>query len=462
MEQIKFIYQKEANQSPIIQLDPGKESYVIADQTGGKKLILGLGVKRGEMTNRKLILLVRQIVAMAKSNRFKTIEVSIEELVFKHLHLSDAELGELFAVNMEMANFEFVQFKTPPPEGWSFVEKIFITGKASTAFKRGIEKGSLIGSEINASRRLANMPAGDMTPLRLAEAAREASRGLPLLQVKILESNDMKQLGMGAVLGVAKGSGEEPKFIVMEYRGAGKKDKPIVLVGKGVTFDSGGLNIKPSDHIYEMHMDMSGGAAVIHAIAAAARLKLKKNVVGLIPAVENMPSGSSYHPGDVLKTMSGATIEILNTDAEGRVILADALGYANKFNPRLVVSVATLTGAAEVALGKRASAIFSKNERLVSKIQTLGEESGDYVWPLPMWSEYEEEIKGTFGDWANVGKTRVGGAIQGAVFLQQFAKDYPFVHIDMAPRMVSVDGEYLAKGSAGAPIRLLIKLIESF
>ena len=461
MEKIHFIYSKEADNTPIIQIDPGKETNIVIDATGRKKLVIGLGMKRGEMTNRKLILLVRQIVAMAKSNRFKTIEVSVEELVFKHLHIGDAELGELFAVNMEMANFEFVEFKTPPPEGWNFIEKIFIIGKANTAFKRGIEKGSLIGSEINASRRLANMPAGDMTPTTLAQEAERTVEGLPV-KVTLLGLKEIRELNMGAILGVAKGSTEEPKFIVMEYRGGLKKDGPIVLVGKGVTFDSGGLNIKPSDHIYEMHMDMSGGAAVIHTIAAAARLKLKKNVIVLVPAVENKPSGSSYHPGDVLKTMSGPTIEVLNTDAEGRVILADALGYAKKFNPRLVVSVATLTGAAEVALGKRASAIFSKNERLVSKIQTLGEESGDYVWPLPMWSEYEEEIKGTFGDWANVGKTRVGGAIQGAVFLQQFAKDYPFVHIDMAPRMVSVDGEYLAKGSAGAPIRLLIKLIESF
>src|SRR3989338_4656923 len=275
----------------------------------------------------------------------------------------------------------------------------------------------------------------------------------------------MKKLGMGGVLGVASGSTEEPRFIVMEYKPASPlsvrgTEGVIVLVGKGVTFDSGGLNIKPSDHIYEMHMDMSGGAAVIHAIAAAAKLGIKRNIVGLIPAVENMPSGSRYHPGDVLKTMSGQTIEVLNTDAEGRVILADALTYAEQYKPKLVVDVATLTGAAKVALGQQASAIFSKDEKILKQVQELGEQSGDYVWPLPLWDEYEQEIKGTFGDWANIGKKRgSGGAIDGAIFLYQFAKKYPWLHIDMAPRMTANDSEYLAKGAAGAPVRLLIKLL---
>ena len=191
-------------------------------------------------------------------------------------------------------------------------------------------------------------------------------------------------------------------------------------------------------------------------------MKLKKNIVGLIPAVENMPSGSSYRPGDVLRTMSGKTIEVLNTDAEGRIILADALTYAKKYNPRIVIDVATLTGAAMVALGQRASAIFSKDESVIEKLRELGEKTGEYVWPLPLWDEYEEEVKGTFGDIANAQKSKYGGAISGAMFLYQFAKDLscPWVHIDIAPRMTAIDGEYLAKGAAGAPVRLLIKAIE--
>jgi len=230
-----------------------------------------------------------------------------------------------------------------------------------------------------------------------------------------------------------------------------------------VTFDTGGINLKPSDSILGMNMDMSGGASVIHALTSAVRLKMKKNIVALIPAVENMASGSSYRPGDILRSMSGKTIEVLNTDAEGRIILADALIYAKKYHPSLVVDVATLTGAALVALGERASALFTQDEKLETLFRHLGEESGDYVWPLPLWDEYDEEIKGTFGDVANLGKTRYGGAITAAIFLKQFVdKSYPWVHLDIAPRMTTLPDEFLAKGSAGAPVRLLVKLLEKF
>lgn len=297
-----------------------------------------------------------------------------------------------------------------------------------------------------------------MTPKLLAEAAKNAAKGTKV-NVKILGKKEMEVLKMGGVLGVAQGSEHEPQFIIMEYK-MGGKEAPTVLVGKGVTFDTGGLNLKSSDHIYEMHMDMSGGAAVIHTIILAAKLGLKKNIIALVPAVENMPSGSSYRPGDILKSMSGKTIEVMDTDAEGRIILADALTYAEKYNPKLVVDVATLTGAAMVALGERASALFTKDERLEKTFRELGEESGEYVWPLPLWEEYEDDIRGTFGDWANLGKTRYGGSITAATFLAQFAGKYPWVHLDIAPRMTSIEGEYLAKGAAGAPIRLLIKLLE--
>jgi leucyl aminopeptidase len=228
-----------------------------------------------------------------------------------------------------------------------------------------------------------------------------------------------------------------------------------------VTFDSGGLNLKPSEAMSDMHMDMSGAASVVATMRLASELKIKRNIVGLIPVVENMPSGKSYHPGDILRTSCGKTIEVLNTDAEGRIILADALCYAKRFKPSFIIDVATLTGAATVALGQRAMAIFSNNEAFLEKVKNLGELSGDYVWPMPLWEEYEEDIKGTFGDVANTGKTRYGGAITGALFLYQFIKDsgVPWLHIDMAPRITSIEGEYLAKGSSGAPVRLLVKIL---
>lgn len=272
---------------------------------------------------------------------------------------------------------------------------------------------------------------------------------------------DMERLKMGGILGVGKGSDVPPKYIIMEYRGGVKNEAPVVFVGKGVTFDTGGINLKPSDAILGMNMDMSGGAAVIHALSLSARLGVKKNIIALVPAVENMPSGASYRPGDVLRSMSGKTIEVLNTDAEGRIILADALHYAKRYKPSLVIDVATLTGAALVALGERASAIFTRDQELETKLREWGDVSGDYVWPLPLWEEYDEEIKGTFGDVANLGRTKWGGAITAAAFLAQFATGYRWAHIDMAPRMVAVEGEFLEKGAAGAPVRLLLKIAES-
>ena len=394
-------------------------------RTPDKRTVIEMQIeKREKMTRRKLIALVRKMVACAKSAKKKKIAFAFADLRFPHLDISDAELAELIAVNMEMANFEFVKYKTKPKEGWDVLTEVIIVNKDDHDIERAFKKGKTIGEGVNATRALANTPGGDMTPSLLAESAIAAAKDLPIT-VTVFDVAGMEELGMGAILGVGKGSTDAPKFIVMEYMSGPEDEKPVVLVGKGITFDSGGLNLKPSAHIYEMHMDMSGGAAVMHAIVLAAKLKLKKNIVALIPAAENMPSGSSYRPGDVLTSMSGKTIEIMNTDAEGRVVLADALTYAEKYKPRLVVDVATLTGAAMVALGSHASALFTSEQKLEDLFRSLGETSGDHVWPLPMGEEYESDIKGTFGDWANDGKSRYGGAIQGAMFLAQFAKNYP-------------------------------------
>jgi leucyl aminopeptidase len=282
--------------------------------------------------------------------------------------------------------------------------------------------------------------------------------------MKVLEEKDMKKMKMESVLGVGRGSKEKSKFIILEYAGANDKN-PIVLIGKGVTYDTGGLNLKPESGLSEMNMDMSGGSAVAHAIIAAAKLGVKKKIIGLIPAVENMPSGESYRPGDIIKSMSGQTIEILNTDAEGRVIMADANTFAERYSPKLVINVATLAGAALMALGERASAILTKDKKLSQAICEAGEKSGDYVWPLPLWDEYEAEIKGLEADICNTrnqGPGRMGGAILGAMFIYQFGKKFPlWAHIDIAPRMTAVFDEFLSKGAAGAPVRLLVKLIEN-
>lgn len=424
---------------------------------------LSIGIKDIKNINkRKVITLMRRVVAEAKARGIKKIAVDLEQFRFQEVELEDKELGRLFAENALMANYEFTTFKTKPKEGFKQVEEVVITSSATPALKEGIKAGTVVGEEVNKCRELANTPGGDMTPALLGKKAVEAAKGTSV-KVTVLGKKEMEKLNMGAILGVGRGAKEEPKFIVLEYFGAAKKsEKPTVLVGKGITFDSGGLNIKTDDHMLDMHLDMSGGAAVIHAVVAAAKLGLKKNVIGLIPAAENAVSSESYRPGDILKSMSGKTIEVLNTDAEGRVVLADALTYAKKYDPVLVVDAATLTGAALVAIGTTASIIMTRNEELIDTFKELGEKSGDYVWPLPLWEEYEKSVKGRFGDVSNIPtqNSREGGSINGGMFLLQFADSYPWVHIDIAPRMASVDGDFLAKGAAGAPVRLFVRLLD--
>ena len=439
--------------------------------SGKTLLCIGVGEERA-FTHRKSILAMRRVILAAKQEKSKEVELYLDDFlprISDGISLTPEETAEAVALQLELANFDFTSYKTPPKGGWVHVEKATVVVpslKASIA--NAVKRGKFSSEEINKPRALSNTPGGDMTPAILAAAAKRAAKGKGM-RVTIFNERKIKSLKMGGVLGVSKGSAERPRFIVVSYLKGKKSEKPVVLVGKGVTFDTGGLNLKSSDHIYDMHMDMSGGAAVIHTIAALARLRVKKNLIGLIPAVENMPSGSSYHPGDLLRTMGGKTIEVLNTDAEGRVILSDALEYAKRYAPRLVIDIATLTGAACVALGQRASALFTTDQKFEKLLRDTGEKTGDYVWPLPLWEEYEEEIRGTFGDFANLGKTRYGGAITGAVFLWQFTKNssgkgqaYPWVHLDIAPRMTTIDGEYLAKGAAGAPVSLLVRLLQNF
>lgn len=415
--------------------------------------LFGLG-ERVKWSERKAQLLPRWMVRYALGERVTEFAVSFREDAMRRV-----------AVNMQMANFDFNKYKERPKDGWPEVKTVFLAfpEKVLSDVRKKLSEETIVGEEVNSCRGLANTPGGDMTPEKLAEAAVSVSRKYGI-RSKILEEAAMKRLSMGGVLGVAKGSDEKPRFIILEYMHGPKGQKPLVLVGKGVTFDTGGLNLKPDNYIYEMHMDMSGGAAVIHGIAAIARLKLPINVVGLVPAVENMPSGSSYHPGDLLKTMSGKTIEVLNTDAEGRVILSDALYYgSSKYKPGLMIDLATLTGAAHVALGSYCSAIFTKDEKLQEKLIEVGKKSGDYVWPLPLWDEYLAEIKGTFGDLANIGKgDRYGGAIHGAKFLEQFTEKTPWAHLDIAPRMTTVDSEYLSKGASGVGVRYIVELAKKY
>lgn len=454
---ITFSFSKQALSGGVAVVRGRHNETELVTRSNGERVIELGKQELKNLTIKKYIRLIRKITQMALSKKVSILTLNFDELYFKELKLSREKAAEIIASNIVLANYKHVTYKTAPKEGWPAIETVHVIATDKKT-QNGFSRGQIIGDEINACREIANMPGGEMTPQILADHARTAVRGTPIT-VKVLGVPEMKKLGMGAILGVGKGSDAEPKFIIMEYDGAA--GKPIVLVGKGVTFDTGGLNLKPSSGIYEMHMDMSGAAAVIHTIVAAAKLRVKKKIVALVPAVENMPSGSSYRPGDVLKSMGGPTIEILNTDAEGRVILTDALTYAERYKPSVVIDVATLTGAAITALGTKANAVLSKDAQLVKRLIAAGEVTGDPLWELPLWDEYEADIKGTFGDWANTGKSGQAGTIAGGIFLYQWAKNYRWAHIDMAPRMTASDGECLAKGAMGSPVALLIEYVRS-
>ena len=435
------------------------EVKIILCQPKGKIILFGLGEKN-KWTNRKLILAIRKIVVTAKAEKVATIALAPDFFVTSKKSITrDAQT---IAENAVMANYEFTKYKQDQKNNFAikFVS-LFVSKENLVLVKQGVQVGTVVGEQINDSRDLGNIPGGEMTPTLLATKAQIAGKEHGFT-VKVLGRAEMKKLNMGAILGVAHGSAEEPKFIVMEYWGGNKKDRPVVLVGKGVTFDTGGLNLKPTGAMSDMHLDMIGGAAVIAAVGAVAKLKLPVNVVGLVPTVENMPGSAGFRPGDVLHSMSGKTIEVVNTDAEGRVILADALTYAERYQPKLIVDIATLTGACAVALGTHCSGLMTPDTELQNKLQQAGEISGDYLWPLPMWEEYEASIKGTFGDIQNDDRTRNAGAILGGMFLWQFAKKYPWAHLDIAGPMKSTESECLAKGANGVGVRVLVEIVRNY
>ncbi len=431
--------------------------------TGGKDDVLMIKTTKVEQMNRrKWALLIREVVREVKKHKIENIRIVWGEIT-AYDNLGE-NLGEVFARNAFIANYEFRKYKKKPKEGWKDIKKIIIDAKEKdrVELKKSIKKGSVVAKYINISRDLANTPGNDMTPKILASETKKIMKNLTNVSVNILGEKQINAKKMGGVIAVGKGSSNESQFIIVTYNGAkDKSEKPIVLVGKGVTFDTGGIDTKPYPHALDMMMDMSGGASVIATIGALAELKVKKNIVALVPAVENMPDGGSFRPGDVIKMMNGTTVEIGHTDAEGRLILADALTYAKTFKPQKVIDVATLTGASMMALGERAMAVFTRNDEFAKEIIKSSEESGDFAWRLPLWEEYEEEVKGKIAEISNIGRTNYGGAITAATFLHYFAKDFKeWVHLDIAPTMTSIEGDFLTKGAKGPGVALLINLLD--
>ena len=333
---------------------------------------------------------------------------------------------------------------------------VFSSGAVNAELRDALAHAKALVSGVEVAKEWANRPANHCTPTLLAEAAKSIAKG-PSLKCQILGPKEVAKLGMGSFLAVARGSAEPLRFIVMQYHGAATSEAPVVLVGKGITFDTGGISIKPAPEMDEMKYDMSGAASVLGVFKALSELKPAINVVGLIPATENMPDGLAVKPGDVVTSMSGQTIEILNTDAEGRLVLCDALTYAERFKPQAVIDIATLTGACVIALGAVRTGMFSADDALAESLQRAGEEAGDLCWRMPLDDAYAEGLKSRFADVANVAG-RQAGAVTAAKFLQRFAGRFAWAHLDIAGTAWRSGA---AKGATGRPVGLLLQYLLS-
>lgn len=381
-------------------------------------------------------------------------------------------LAQAMVEGTMLAQYKFQKFRNAPSDHISSIEKLTIMVRKKSLLARA-RKGALDGKHIAEavclSRDLANTPGNRMTPTRLAEECRKLSR-LHGLNLKVFGNNQLIKFGMGGILGVARGSSESPQLIVLEYRGASESScPPIALVGKGITFDAGGISLKPSGKMEEMKFDKSGAASVIAATVAAATLKLKVNLVCIVPATENLPGGSAQKPGDIIRHYGGKTSEVLNTDAEGRLILGDGIAYSLEYKPQAIIDLATLTGACIVALGSVTAGLFSNHDGLVRRIEESAKATSERVWRLPVGDEYSDLIKSEAADMKNVFSSSPGGpagAIIAAMYLREFVGDVPWAHLDIAgtawTKSDSIERTYIPKGATGYGVRLLVHLLKGW
>ena len=356
---------------------------------------------------------------------------------------------------IEQSLYRYDQTKSGRKKPRSLKRVSLMTARNQLANTRlGIKQGQSIANGVSYAKTISNLPGNICTPSYLAKQAKELQK-THNIKTTILNEAEMKRKKMDSLLSVSRGSREPAKLIVMQYKGAKRGENPVVLVGKGLTFDAGGISIKPATAMDEMKYDMCGGASVFGAMRAIAEMQLEINVVGIVPSSENLPDGAANKPGDIVTSMAGKTIEILNTDAEGRLILCDALTYAERFKPAAVVDIATLTGACVIALGHHASGLFSNDDKLAKQLLAAGEASGDRVWQLPLWDDYTKQLKSNFADLANIGG-RGAGAVTAACFLKQFTENYKWAHLDVAGTAWKSSGP---KGATGRPVALLVEFI---
>jgi leucyl aminopeptidase len=379
-------------------------------------------------------------------------------------NLPVAEQARAVVESSHLALYEFREYRSKPPEDTVDVEMLVLIGHDDTPnpdLENSVAVGHLAAECAVFCRDLGNTPAWDATPTWIAEMAEQVAEETGLM-LTVLEHEDMVREGMGGLLGVARGSAQPPKLVVLEHNGDRDDLDTICLVGKGVTFDTGGISIKPSQNMHEMKFDKCGACTVIATMRAVGTMELPLRVVGITPLTENMPSGTSYRPGDVLECANGKTIEVLNTDAEGRLILADALAYATRYEPKAIVDLATLTGACMIALGKHCAGLMTPDDDLAETLRVAGEAVGERVWRLPLFDDYREQIKSDVADMKNVGG-KDGGAITAACLLREFVEEYPWAHLDIAGvAWRDSERDYLRKGGTGFGVRLLIEFLRNW
>ena len=446
----------------------GETKIIYSPTSQGPEAVLLLGV--GEEEKAELNLLRRIGAWLVKAgNRIQAKTISIEDVLLLKKETSESR-AQAFAEGCLMAHHRFEAYKKPASslsdekkKGVSVSSfEVWTHPQDEKAMGRGFKTGEVFAESTTLARELINTPACDMTPTRMAEEAKRIGK-LPRLSVKIYDEKDIQKMGMGCYWAVAKGSIEPPRFIHLHYKPAGKIKKTIAIIGKGVTFDSGGLSLKtPPSTMETMKDDMSGAAAMLGVMQALSTLQPSIEVHGISAVTENMPSGSAVKPGDIARSMNGKTVEILNTDAEGRLTLADAMTYALEQKPDLVIDFATLTGACVIALGELCSAILGNNQKLIDQLIACGKTAGENLWQLPLVEEYKEELKSSIADLKNVGG-RWGGTINGALFIQEFTDDkIPWAHIDIAgPSWTEKEQDYCTRGGTGHLTRTLLHFILS-
>ena len=386
-------------------------------------------------------------------------EYNVRDAVFYLADLTAKDLNharriKLAAETIHSGYYQFNQLKTKNGKSKPPLQKAILNvaeEQQLTPARLAVAMGNAVALGVNTACDLGNLPGNICTPSYLASTAQKNAKRYPGMKVKVLKQKDMDELKMGALLSVAKGSRQPPRLIVIEYNGGKKDDRPVALVGKGITFDSGGISIKPSAAMDEMKFDMCGAASVLGTMVTIGELKLPISVVGIVPSCENMPDGAANKPGDIVTSMSGQTIEVLNTDAEGRLILCDALTYSEQFKPKAVIDIATLTGACVVALGKHPCGLLSNDDALAQNLLDAGERSNDRAWQLPLWEDYQDQLKSNFADMANIGGPQAG-TITAACFLSRFTEKLKWAHLDIAG--VAWESGH-NKGATGRPVPLL-------